>query len=194
MEKSSLIIESKTQGVTQSERDLKNLGKTAERTETATDKIGKSSKRMGTDMVEGIGGGTRAATAGFNAMGGAMQAVQAAMVAMMSIQIIKFFDRLTDKATEFAGGLANIATLMPGQRDLTVQYGTEIRRLSVEMGKTQADLSDATYQVVSAFGVQENTMETLATAAKASKLSAVGRWPLAVCRRLSAVGCRLQRR
>lgn len=183
MDKATLIIESKTQGVTQSQQQLNRLSQSSKTAKNATDRFTSSTQKAGTALVGKLntglskvstfmrGEGTSAASkmiGGFNNLLTTVGGLQSALIAMVAIKIVKWLNNAADAAEDFRASLANIATLLPGQQAKVLSYGEEVQKLSVQVGKTQEDLSDATYQVVSAFGDQENVMDILAITAKAS--------------------------
>lgn len=183
MDRATLIIESKTQGIASSQQQLNGLTDSSRKAKTATDQLGGASRKTGTALIDKLGGGLNKVSAFMNGQGssaaskmigkfnGLLQAVgglQAALIVMIAIKVVRWLNDAADAAEKFNAALANIATLLPGQQEKVRDYGDEIQRLSVEVGKTQEDLTDATYQVVSAFGDQANTMDTLAITAKAS--------------------------
>lgn len=65
-------------------------------------------------------------------------------------------------------GLANVATLIPGQADRILELKDSVKKLSTETGKPLDDLTNGLYQVVSAFGDSIETEERLEAVTKAS--------------------------
>jgi hypothetical protein len=75
-------------------------------------------------------------------------------------------------AKDFNESMANVATLIPGQRDRINELHDSVLELSVKMGKSTKDLSEGLYQTISAFGDKvegdvDVTMRNLEIAAKA---------------------------
>lgn len=55
-------------------------------------------------------------------------------------------------ATDLNEGMANVATLIPGNTKRVVELRSEVQGLAVDVGKTTADLTSGLYQTISAFG------------------------------------------
>jgi hypothetical protein len=70
-------------------------------------------------------------------------------------------------ATDFNEGMANVATLIPGNLKRVKQLKGEILDLSKATGKSTQDLTEGLYQTISAFQDSEETMERLRIATKA---------------------------
>lgn len=72
--------------------------------------------------------------------------------------------------TKFREGLANVATLIPGQQRRIDSLGKTVQKLSVRFASTTDDLTEGLYQTISAFGdLEGRTEKILATATKAGK-------------------------
>ncbi len=69
---------------------------------------------------------------------------------------------------QFNEGLANVATLIPGQAGRILELKDSVKKLSTETGKPLDDLTNGLYQVVSAFGDSIETQERLEVVTKAS--------------------------
>lgn len=70
--------------------------------------------------------------------------------------------------TDFNAGMANVATLIPGNRERINELKTSVQDLAIETGKSTSDLTDGLYQVVSAFGDTADSAKILGINAKAS--------------------------
>lgn len=182
-EKTSLVIEGKTTGITQATAQLKGLAGAGKQAETATEKLGSAGKKTGATLSSKLlggaqkvgnflgGQGTSAASkflGGLNGIISSVGSLTSLLVIMVAIKVAKWFNDAAKAAAEFAGQMANLATLIPGQTQKLYEYRDSIQSLTVEMGSTQADLAGATYQVVSAFGDQDNVLDILETSAKAA--------------------------
>ena len=62
---------------------------------------------------------------------------------------------------EFSAGMANVISLVPNARDEIAALSKPVQDLSVEMGKSTSDMTAGLYQVVSAFGLTDASMEVL---------------------------------
>ena len=72
-------------------------------------------------------------------------------------------------AADFQANMANVGTLLGSEgSDRVKALGEDVKRMSVETGKSLEDLTGGLYQVVSAFGDTADTSAILETAAKAS--------------------------
>ena len=69
---------------------------------------------------------------------------------------------------QFNEGLANVATLIPGQAGRILELKDSVKKLSTETGKPLDDLTNGLYQVVSAFGDSIETEERLEAVTKAA--------------------------
>lgn len=69
---------------------------------------------------------------------------------------------------QFNKGMANVATLIPGNIKRVEELKEGVKKLSVETGKPLSDLTDGLYQVISAFGDSVETQERLAIVNKSA--------------------------
>lgn len=69
---------------------------------------------------------------------------------------------------KFNEGLANVATLIPGQADRILELKDAVKTLSTETGRPLDDLTNGLYQVISAFGDSIETQERLEVVTRAS--------------------------
>ena len=74
----------------------------------------------------------------------------------------------TKKAIEFNEGMANVATLIPGEINRINELKDSIRDLSTESAKSLSDLSGGLYQVISAFGDATDTTAKMDVVTRAS--------------------------
>ena len=187
MDKKTLVIETTTAGVDQSEQKLRKLGATAGKTEKATDRLGATAKKTGTSLVDKLQGGASKVADFFNGKGnsatskfigslsGLMKTiggVKAAMVVMIAVGVIAFLNNASKAAEQFNAQLANVATLIPGNTQRVQELGDGIQAMAIKVGSSMSDLTDATYQVISAFPELENNaqiLDTLDISAKAAK-------------------------
>lgn len=106
-----------------------------------------------------------------SSVGRAMLPLSAA-VAAVGIGAVKM-------ATDFNAGMANVATLIPGNTKRVLELKKAVQDMAVATGKSTSDLTAGLYQVVSAFGDTADTTKVLdinaraATAGLATTLDAI---------------------
>lgn len=100
-----------------------------------------------------VGAAMQAARAGSMALGAGLAAVGVAGL-IASVDINK--------------GMANVASLMPGNSARVKELKGEIQSLAIETGKGTGDMADGLYMVISAFGDTADTVKILETNAKAA--------------------------
>jgi len=71
-------------------------------------------------------------------------------------------------ATDFNAGMANVATLIPGNIERVEELKTTVQDMAVSVGKSTADLSGGLFQVISAFGDSAETAGILDVNARAA--------------------------
>ncbi|WP_321991533.1 phage tail tape measure protein [Marispirochaeta aestuarii] len=189
MDKKTLIIETKTSGVEQSEAKLSRLGATADKTEKATDKLGATSKKTASALVDKLNAGASKVAGFLNGQGNSavskflgsmgnlvstIGGVKAAMIAMIAVGIVRFLNSAANAAAEFRSQLANVATLIPGNTQRVLELGDGIQAMSVKVGASMSDLTDATYQVISAFPELENNAQVLDVLELSAQAAAAG--------------------
>ena len=64
-------------------------------------------------------------------------------------------------ATDLNAGMANVATLIPGNTELVLELKEGIQDLAIAHGKSTSDLVEGLYQTISAFGDTAETMKIL---------------------------------
>lgn len=87
----------------------------------------------------------------------------------MTLPIVALGGAAVKASLDFNKGMANIATLIPGNAKRVNDLGKEIIKLSEATGTSTEDLTDGMYQVVSAFGDSAESVNQLAAANKAAK-------------------------
>lgn len=71
-------------------------------------------------------------------------------------------------ATDLNAGMANVATLIPGNTARVQELKTAVQEMAIATGKSTTDLSSGLYQVVSAFGDTSDTAKVLDINARAA--------------------------
>ena len=74
-------------------------------------------------------------------------------------------------ATDLNEGMANVATLIPGNTARVADLRTEIQGLSIDVGKTTDDLTAGLYETISAFGDTADTVKVLEINARAATVA-----------------------
>lgn len=69
---------------------------------------------------------------------------------------------------DFNKSMANVATLIPGEKDRLLGLKSGIQDLSVVTGKSTEDLASGAYEVISALGTEADTLSILETSAKSA--------------------------
>lgn len=75
-------------------------------------------------------------------------------------------------STTFNEGMAQVATLVPGNVKRVQELGSSVKQLAVDTGKGTDDITSGLYQTISAFGDSEETVGRLTIALRASKAGA----------------------
>lgn len=70
---------------------------------------------------------------------------------------------------QFNEGMANVATLIPGNTARVEELSSGVRELAVDMGTSTDDMTEGLYGVISAFGDSSQSMSLLEINAKAAK-------------------------
>lgn len=136
-----------------------DLGKLRLSMELGTAELTKSineSKSLFERFTSGIVGSSFKFNQVTQAIGGITTAVKA-----MAVESI-------GAAIDFNAGMADIATLIPGNRARVEELGAAIRQLSVDSGGSVADLTEGMYQVISAFGESKDSVNQFKAVVEAS--------------------------
>ncbi len=112
------------------------------------------------------------------AMGGAVNSAQAAGQSMSSLgsalttrvtaPLLAAGGAAVAFATQFNTGMANVASLGQEAAQAAVGWGPQVQDLAVTMGKSTSDMAEGLYNVVSAFGVADDSLEVLEINARAA--------------------------
>lgn len=84
-----------------------------------------------------------------------------APIAAAGVAALKF-------SMDFNKSLAEVATLIPGEKEKLLGLKSGIQELSIATGKSTEDLTSGAYEVISALGPEVDTMNVLETSAKAA--------------------------
>lgn len=121
------------------------------------------------DAVKKSSGGMDKFTKNLDATGKKMGEVGGSMTTKLTLPIIAAGAGALKMSTDFNAGMANIATLIPGNAKRIDELKGSIQQLAIETGKSTADLSDGMYNVISAFGDTADSVKILEINAKAAK-------------------------
>ena len=100
--------------------------------------------------------------------------MQAAALGSLTIGMSKLVSKTRDAVNsnvDFARGLGDIETLIPGQSKLMETYSSAIREIGIEQGRSLSDLTGGVYNVISAFG---DSNETISRTIAISKSAVAG--------------------
>jgi hypothetical protein len=100
--------------------------------------------------------------------GSAMQGAGAKMTLGITAPIVAAGGAAIKFATDFNAGMANVATLIPGNSERINELKGNVQDLAIETGKSTSDLSDGLFQTVSAFGDSAASAEILGINARAA--------------------------
>lgn len=89
--------------------------------------------------------------------------------AKITLPIVALGGAAVKASLDFNKGMANIATLIPGNTKRIDELSKSILKMSEDTGTAASDLADGMYQVISAFGDSKESVDRLAVANKAAK-------------------------
>ncbi len=102
----------------------------------------------------------------FGRMGGTVNALKSTLA---NIGIGALGAEITRVSTEFNAGMANVASLIPGNAKRVRELTGEVQKLRIQLGVTGQDATQGLYQTISAFGDTSDTMRIMEINAKAAK-------------------------
>lgn len=97
------------------------------------------------------------------ASGRAIQGVGVALTAGVTLPILGATAAALKFSEDLNKGMANVASLIPGATDRILELRQGVQDLSPVVLKSTGDLTDGLYQVISAFGDTEDTLDILRT-------------------------------
>jgi TP901 family phage tail tape measure protein len=121
--------------------------------------------KLGKDASSGM---TRSLSAGLASGGATVAAAGSALTKGLTVPLVALGVGAAVAATKFSRGMADIATLIPGNSARVKELSDGIKNLSPVVGKSTADLTQGMYQVISAFGDGSDSMQILDTNARAA--------------------------
>lgn len=101
-------------------------------------------------------------------VGRQMSSVGSLLTAGVTLPMIAVGGAAIKMSMDLNEGMANVATLIPGNTERVAELRTEIQGLSVDVGKSTSDLTAGLYQTISAFGDTTETVEVLEINARAA--------------------------
>ncbi|ADU30976.1 phage tail tape measure protein [Evansella cellulosilytica] len=104
----------------------------------------------------------------FKEIGGKMSDIGKDLSLRVTAPIVGLGGAAVKMATDFNAGMANVATLIPGNITRVNDLKTSVQEMAIEVGKSTGDLTDGLYQTISAFGDTADTVEILEINAKAA--------------------------
>jgi TP901 family phage tail tape measure protein len=101
--------------------------------------------------------------------GESMKKVGAGLTAGVTVPIIGMGLAGIAASTQFNAGMANVASLMPGNTKRVGELKTAVQDMAVQFGVSTDDLTAGLYQLTSAFGDDADSVKRLAIETKAAK-------------------------
>lgn len=111
----------------------------------------------------------RALTTNLNKVGNGMKQVGRNMTTYVTLPVVAGAGLAIKSAMDFNKGMANIGTMIPGQRERLEGFKKSIMSMSEETGLAADNLQGGLYQVLSSFGTTDNPLMKLELSAKMSK-------------------------
>ena len=105
--------------------------------------------------------------AGLSSVGSTLTRYVSLPLAAAGLASLKF-------ARDLNEGMANVGTLIPGNRERLEELKKSVQSLSVETGKSTGDIVEGLYETVSAFGDSADTIKNLEIATKAGVAGRAG--------------------
>lgn len=129
--------------------------------ERARVKITGESAKIGDQAAKSI-------TDRLDAAGKKMSGIGKKMSLGLTAPILAFGAGALKASNDFNAGMANVASLIPGNTKRVGELKDGVQDLAVEVGKSTGDLSDGLYNVISAFGDTSDSMKILDINARAA--------------------------
>ena len=102
----------------------------------------------------------------FTAFGEGLKNVGTKMTTSLTLPLVALGGASLKMATDFNEGLANIGTLIPKQTERLLELKSGIQDIAIESGKSTNDITNGTYQVISALGDSADTLDIVAISSK----------------------------
>lgn len=122
----------------------------------------KAGDRAGRGFITGLGSSLQSGGKRISGIGDSL--TKGLTVPLIGLGAVAF-----NASKDFNEGMANVATLIPGNTARVKELSTGVRGLAVDMGTSTADMTEGLYNVVSAFGDSSQSMSLLEINAKAAK-------------------------
>lgn len=102
------------------------------------------------------------------AAGATASKIGSSMTRKMTLPILGLGVAAVKTSVDFNKGMANVATLIPGNQKRVQQLGDAMLKMSVDTGTSTSDLTAGLYQVISAFGDGADSVDRMALVNKAA--------------------------
>lgn len=102
-------------------------------------------------------------------VGGTMQRMGGQMFTGLTLPIAGAAAAAFKFAVDFNKGMANVATLIPGNTARVLELKSAVQDMAQELGQSTSDLTGGLYQVISAFGDTSDSLAVLDINARAAK-------------------------
>ena len=96
-----------------------------------------------------------------DALGSKMTSVGAGLTAGLTLPLVGVGVAAVAMATDFNAGMANVASLSSEAQSRVAEWGPAVQNMAVTVGQSTGNLTDGLYQVVSAFGATDDSIEIL---------------------------------
>jgi TP901 family phage tail tape measure protein len=113
--------------------------------------------------------GAAGLAARLDGLGAGMQDAGKKMTAGITLPLIGLGTAALKASTDFNAGMANVATLIPGNTARVKELGGAVQDMAVRVGKGTDDLTGGLYQTISAFGDTADSVKILETNARAAR-------------------------
>ena len=112
--------------------------------------------------------GLAGAQKSFTSVGRSMANVGKSLSASVTLPIVAAGAAAFKFSNDFNAGMANVASLMPGNTARVQELGASVKQLSIDTGQSTGTMTEGLYNVVSAFGDTADTVGVLETNARAA--------------------------
>lgn len=135
---------------------------------------------IGQAVVEFIGDKTKFETdmsgvqKSMETLGGKMESVGKTLTTNVSLPLAAMGTAALKMSTDFNSAMANVASLIPNSTTRVNELKGSIQDLAIETGRSTKDLANGLYEVISAFGDSEDSMNLLTVASKAAVAGLAG--------------------
>lgn len=121
-----------------------------------------------TSPLKRLGNAIKKASSNMSKFGKKMKDIGKGLSLKLTTPLVALGALSIKSSMDFNKGMANIATLIPGNIEKVNNLKEGVRDLAIDTGKSTGDIAGGLYQVISAFGDTSDKMEILEINAKAA--------------------------